>query len=347
MSRPAGFDVTARGSKKTRREQRAQSNAVSTLLKELPEQERIFYQKHPHVIQNIACKLSTFSNEVFDEQDVSIDLDSAPREPYVDRKKRGDIITAQHSGQRKLLINEILFLTRFLTPGVDAHVVYAGAAPGSHLVLLAKLFPRVVFHLYDPKHFTISPSNQLIIHRELFTDLSAQELARSLDRCLFISDVRRIVKTNPLARQELIIEDLRAQERWAKILQPDASLLKFVMPYPIPGIPDTIKTFDGVVLTQPWAGPTSSETRLVVTNLGSTREYNVIQYEEVLHYYNVHTRSSVFKTIDGITGDDGCHCHDCAAELFIIGTYAAKFNPRLDFSKMQSRINKIGTLDTP
>jgi hypothetical protein len=61
-----------------------------------------------------------------------------------------------HIGQRKLLDNEIQFLTNSL-PTKDAHafVIYAGSSPSNHIYLLHKLFPNVKFILVDPRETLI------------------------------------------------------------------------------------------------------------------------------------------------------------------------------------------------
>jgi len=73
-------------------------------------------------------------------------------------------------GQRKLLLAEIDFLTRYVQEGVT--VVYAGAAPGTHLNYLAELFPSVKkFVLVDPAEFKCHPnSDRIVILQQFFTD---------------------------------------------------------------------------------------------------------------------------------------------------------------------------------
>ncbi len=88
-----------------------------------------------------------------------------PAMPYSSR--RGSLKTSTHWGQRKLLLSELQLLTaayraqqaeEAAAAGCDRrrsgfllHVVYAGAAPGSHLVLLDAWFHgRVKWTLVDP-----------------------------------------------------------------------------------------------------------------------------------------------------------------------------------------------------
>jgi hypothetical protein len=56
-----------------------------------------------------------------------------------------------HWGQRKLLLTEIDFLNYCLKERDEKmHILYAGAAHGTHLPFLLQLFPNLIFHLYDP-----------------------------------------------------------------------------------------------------------------------------------------------------------------------------------------------------
>jgi hypothetical protein len=59
-------------------------------------------------------------------------------------------------GQRKLLMSEIDFLTQMLDNyDQPAVMVYVGSAPGHHIHVLAQLFPRVKFILFDAEPHTI------------------------------------------------------------------------------------------------------------------------------------------------------------------------------------------------
>merc|ERR1739848_499715 len=73
--------------------------------------------------------------------------DGAAEREY--RPRHGELKTVGHWGQRKLMLAEVEFLTRF--HGDASTVVYAGAAPGLHVPLMAELFPRLRFVLVDPR----------------------------------------------------------------------------------------------------------------------------------------------------------------------------------------------------
>jgi len=342
--RPIGFKTTgeAPGTLRARQERERRSKELQSIIAELSPAEQAFYEQNPHIQQVAACARPLQRKDLFTEADRIINLQTSPQAEYVERKD--EIKTTIHVGQRKLLITEIEFLTRFSTPGESIYVVYAGAAGGKHHETLDQMFPNLHFMLYDPNPFSIQPGQNREIFQELFTTSTAQQLTtrfkREGKRCLFISDVRRIGTGSSLMRQQLILDDLQMQKIWLQILNPGASLLKFVMPYPMSGIPDVITYLDGIVFLQPWAGSTSTETRLLVTNNRALNNYEVRRYEEVMFYHNTVTRTTYYHQIEGLPEEMiGCHCYDCAAELLIVSQYARKYFPELNIPEF------IGTLD--
>lgn len=65
--------------------------------------------------------------------------------------KKDDFNFGLHIGQRKLLLNEV----QFLTHNNQKYCIYAGSAPGNKTHFLSKLFPKVKFILVDPNIFNI------------------------------------------------------------------------------------------------------------------------------------------------------------------------------------------------
>lgn len=62
-----------------------------------------------------------------------------------------------HIGQRKLFLGELQFLVNTIVDlSTPVYIVYAGAAPGNHLGLLASFFPNVKWILVDPHRFDIA-----------------------------------------------------------------------------------------------------------------------------------------------------------------------------------------------
>lgn len=91
-----------------------------------------------------------------------------PNESYKDAgiselNKHNNYLKPLHWGQRKLILTEIQFLTEVMTKlGSDSsgkvndgkvNVIYPGAAPGTHFLLLLDMFPNIVLYLWDPATF--------------------------------------------------------------------------------------------------------------------------------------------------------------------------------------------------
>lgn len=75
-----------------------------------------------------------------------------PGEPY--RSRNNEVKSAVHWGQRKLILSEIQFFSLCAKPGTSYHVIYVGAAPGTHISFLAKLLEyKHSWELIDPGKF--------------------------------------------------------------------------------------------------------------------------------------------------------------------------------------------------
>jgi Poly A polymerase regulatory subunit len=83
--------------------------------------------------------------------------------------------SAYHIGQRKLILNEIQFLSKATNNGI---VIYAGSAPSNKGAFLAHLFPRLRFIFIDPNKFDIVPYGEIeITHTAATNDTSPADLA--------------------------------------------------------------------------------------------------------------------------------------------------------------------------
>jgi cap2 methyltransferase len=268
---------------------------------------------------------------------------AAPRTQY--RRRTEEEKTTVHWGQRKLLMSEIEFLLlaqqqqkertnkkirrmkeekgEETTTTTTVAVVYAGAAPGTHVRILADMFPSHTFILVDPAPFTVRPeSGRIVIHQAMFTDELAHELRISLQQqyrvVLFISDVRSCdpdIHTEQV-HTERVKADMEAQARWHGILRPHRSMLKFRLPY----APGSTVYLDGDVHLPVWGPSSTTECRLVVGKDAGTRTYDHTEHEERMFHFNTVTRPALYPhTVRGGCGID--HCYDCTAEVGILRAY--------------------------
>jgi hypothetical protein len=258
--------------------------------------------KKPSILDRIKKSVKTEQQQQLEDLKAQVSFilaDDAPRKEYSRTQiweKKKDII---HWGQRKLFFSELWFLTKY--GHLSKNVVYAGAAPGTHIPFLAKLFPEHQFILIDPSEFRLKKiaaeniENRIKVIQSYFTDELATEFANSLPDTEFISDIRT---ANHSGQDNETVEimvrnDNMKQKDWINIMKPKKSLLKFRCPYPDRKMgTENLRMFKGEIYIQPYAAPTSTETRLVPDDSLTEIEYDNIKYEQQLYYHNHYTRKA-------------------------------------------------------
>ena len=256
----------------------------------------------------------------------------APGLPY----RRYNVVAAAtvrtplHVGQRKLLMEEVDFLTAHAAGA--RIVVYAGAAPGTHIPYLAALFPWLEWELFDPREFSsvTRRARRVRAHVQFFGDEDAARFAGQ-PGVLFISDVRtgEAVHTLDTAAANALVErDMAMQRRWVELMRPAAFSLKFRLPYSDGGSgspPMPVEYLAGELRLQPWAPLSSTETRLVggAGDWARKATYDPVKYEAANYYINAIVRQ--WRTFPhgvssaAVPGLD--MCFDCAAEVLLWRTY--------------------------
>ncbi len=243
--------------------------------------------------------------------------------------------TAVHRGQWKLGLGLIRLLTKH--GDVAPTVLYVGAAPGTNIAYVARLFPRHEFHLYDPAPFDLKAgeladvdgnpvARRLHVHREFFTDETAREWAAKEGGLIFVSDIRKSTPRDEDFEDE-VRENMAAQLAWYEALGPRAraAMFKFRLPY---GSAEAVPYPKGEIWLQPFAALSSTETRLVV--LGPAAEaprvvYDAKAYEEEMMWHNTVAREWGFYPlpgapkglVGGVEGYDGCYDCRAAAEILL------------------------------
>jgi len=215
-----------------------------------------------------------------------------PEETY--RRRQGEEKTSISWGQRKLLLTLVSFLSKHLDKETkDPIILYSGAAPGVNIGIVATLFPEVTFHLYDPSPFMIKTNldKKIIIYQKKFTDSIAEfwaEKQKKNNNIYFISDIRTAdhTKAKDLTENEdQILKDMEMQRKWVEIIKPIKSHLKFRPNYTGEGRKETLEYFDGIIYKQSFAPESSTETRLVVSNL-VYKTYSCEKYQSQMFYHN-------------------------------------------------------------
>lgn len=268
-----------------------------------------------------------------------------------DNRPRNNCTTV-HYGQRKLLINEALFLIMYNLhktidfklslkndlPPIDVPiVVYAGAGgTGTHLMYLARLFKGVVFHCYDASTFDpflvdeveSKVLNNIVLYQNLFLDKHA-EYYRDLENPLyFISDIRTATqKDNYEEKENKVLVDDKMQNNWVNIMNPIAASLKWRIPY----TSSELKHFSpSIIMLQPWSPWDSSELRLIVERERGFNTMKLKTMEELTAtlnfiikpyaFYEHPIPCSGFNFYDKVIPSSGyglCHCWSCTYELIV------------------------------
>jgi ubiquinone/menaquinone biosynthesis C-methylase UbiE len=257
-----------------------------------------------------------------------------PREKY--HRRTSEIKNVIHWGQRKLLLTEIEFLTMYITNNTrvdletSIYVIYAGSAPGTHILYLAQLFPHVHFELYDPREFDNNLKNNKMIrtHVQYFTDETAKEWVSTDEthrykEILLISDIRTgdTETMTPDEVENRVKIDHDWQRNWYYIMKPEMSMFKFRLLWN----DETVTYLNGDIHIQPYPPSTSTETRLIVGKNANEIQYDNRKYEEQMFYFNNHMRVKEYNNIlDGMptSKKHGLqNTYDYALEVHILQNY--------------------------
>ena len=220
-------------------------------------------------------------------------------------RRTGAIKNSIKWGQLKLFVTELDFFTRYidfkLVP--KPFVVSVGAAPGTHTYGLARMFPMVEFHLYDPREFdekTASLPN-VKTYQKFFTDEDVAMWAGRKD-VFFICDIRNLKYDREMEEEatqklneQMVMEDMALQASWVEKIRPVRAQLKFRLPYTWDfnlAQNRSYTYFDGVVYRQPWASQTSTECRLVPFDDLRKKDWDYSKSEEQLYHHNAVVRET-------------------------------------------------------
>ena len=243
---------------------------------------------------------------------------SFPLLPY--RERRRELKSVIPWGQRRLFLAELEFLSLHAAaqqhsppqpssppsphslpalpssastgpPPPPSTVVYAGAAPGSHLSYLARLFPELTFVLYDTAPFRVQAGGNVQLKAELFDDSTACEWSGRSD-VLLVSDIRsRDLFHHSVADVDAAIEaDLAAQMRWVEAMLPARALLKFRLPWDGGSTP----YLQGELRLPVWGSQTTTECRLIPSVPLTYTTYHHSTYEQQMFHFNTRHRVQIY-----------------------------------------------------
>tara|TARA_B100001248_G_scaffold255762_1_gene235898 strand:+ start:48 stop:1151 length:1104 start_codon:yes stop_codon:yes gene_type:complete len=258
-------------------------------------------------------------NELFDKNNK---LD------YLARRQRPT--TTIHWGQLKLFLSTLQFLLYYAPRSQKVHVVYAGSAWGNNINVITKMFPQCYWYLIDPRrHYNLLYKNPRVleIKKEYFTNEVAMYYKNKLkgEFVLFITDIR------DAPTEELIDQDLRMQQEWVKIIEPEYSQLKFRLPR----IFKKYNYIEGVIYNQVYSPDTTTETRLVTKKGAKNIDYDVEDYEGKCYYHNRISRVCNYKQTIKHSKNYLDNCYDCTMFLLLLDKYKKKYKKMFDYGKIK------------
>ena len=261
----------------------------------------------------------------------------------------------EHFGQRKLFISEAYFLSEYLSEGDS--VIYIGAAPGKHISIFAKYFPKTKFYLYDPTIKNIPWAEELKPYfsknvttiTDFFTKDTKLPEGVKPENCLFLSDIRTIdakygkefshlpkIYKDQYIHNLVVWKDMNLQMELVKKFKFKASCLKFKLPFSFADVEifNEYNYLDGKILFQSWS-KVSNETRLIVTDI-KNKIYDPFKYECQMHYFQMFGRASYYEHEEN---KNYCHCFDCTNEIKTLNLLRKKVGKDITLDEIESATN--------
>ena len=208
----------------------------------------------------------------------------------------------------------------------------------------------------------------------LFTNVLATAVSKITSPVVFISDIRTVQDSTGIAKSFDVIWNQSMQYNWVVMIKPRASMLKFRHPFYEDLTPDFRKLCEtapyaadfklskkygidfvtnaenrhlvylaGTIYIQPWAGISSTESRLVVDNILEIQDLvNFSEYEDKFYYYNNIERFCVNHYNDNADKSLGFdHCNDCALENYIWKKYLLKHPSTYNVKTLVTKLSAI------
>ena len=298
-----------------------------TILQLTQEEQRI-YDQNPHLREVfLNSEQLIYYTQDFNDENRQLPRLSLNRSLSTSKNHR-DSVTNEYWEQRKILLSEIEFLTKFAVQN-DCLVIYAGGASTTHLNYLSALFPQVKFVLIDENCSVTNETDQIEIKSENFTDQLANDYSQMNKALLFICNIGAFTSND---------KDMKNQITWHSIMKPNASLFKFCLPQ----TQQTIEFLQGQLLLDLWSSKESYECRLIVEKDAKMFEYNCRDIERALIHFHNTTRTMYYEhDFDNIETEGIDHCYDCRAEIFILQQYVIRTEQVNDDKQLKTTIAKL------
>lgn len=232
----------------------------------------------------------------------------------------------KYNDDLRLLISEILYIVTYINYdeyGKQPRIIYIGAAPGFHLVKLMKMFPFILFDLYDDQELHIDleryiteNSDQVTMYREKFTVETCSRYEDTNNDIYLITDHREVkFMTDPpyttdgnyneiknLFQKEKEISyaaDMELQKQVCLSLKPVNAFLRFRPSHYYERESPELAIFEyfpGTIYLMIYNDYKSTESRLVVKDFSSSEfKWNYKAYQHRLNYFNDERRETLLR----------------------------------------------------
>lgn len=231
----------------------------------------------------------------------------------------------RYNDSMRLLLTEMNFITTYVEKGEkEVRIIYVGCAPGFHIVKLMKLYPFILFDLYDDQElhpelirYIEENGNQVTFYQELFTPETTLRYTepKSEDDIYLITDHREVkYMKDPIypgdddakmawqvVKEASYLRDMEIQKQICIALKPIYACLRFRPPHyyskgpmKLPeGETPIFEYFSGVVWLMLFSDYKSIEGRLVVNDFDNVKYgWNFQTYQYRLNYFNDVVRES-------------------------------------------------------
>lgn len=235
----------------------------------------------------------------------------------LDWKQLKKVILNCHIGHRKLCCVLIEFFNECKKNNIDVNnsfVLYVGSAPGISINIASILYPNLEWLLYDKNVFLIKSKPTITKVSEYFDDNSIEYSRKMFEKSgkkyfLFISDLR----TSP--DDDFVFDDMINQQKWLIKLNVDFYSLKIrfpyyidnkIYPYDLSDLGDSVHIaksdfeinkfvyLNGKIFIQAYPPKRSTETRLIGSKPYKLVQWNIVDYEDKLCYFNVNLRNNAY-----------------------------------------------------
>lgn len=229
----------------------------------------------------------------------------------------------------RLLLSEVMFITRYVETDKDPRVIYMGAAPGFHIIKLMKMFPTIKFDLYDNEplnkeleHYIGENPDQVIFYDEKFNLNTCDRYTDPSENIYLITDHRdpefmkdpifpkdeyhnEIKKQFQEMKELSYADDMDFQKKICQKLLPKFAFLRFRPPHFYEGkSPESaiFEYFYGTIWLMIYNDYKSIEARIAVDNFDNDSfKWNYKAYQHRLNHFNDEVRESLL--VNPITKD--------------------------------------------